>query len=414
MSKINVVTLSELYGSNKNENLERYLEASKEFEALFGEKPKYFFSASGRSEICGNHTDHNHGCVLAAAVNLDIICCASPTDDGIISVKSKGYDIDVIDSSDLEVKSEEANRSPALIRGVCAGLKNRGYNVGGFKGYTTSQVLKGSGLSSSAAFEVLIGTILSHLYNSGNVSDVEVAQIAQYAENVYFGKPSGLMDQMASSVGGFISIDFKDTEKPVIKAMDFDISEYGHSLCIIDTKGNHADLTPEYGAIPKEMKEIASYFDCEVLRDVDTCVMSKIPELREKFGDRAVLRAMHFYDENRRVEKMCKAIESKDIKAFLEIIKASGNSSYKYLQNVYANVAPSEQGVSLGLYVAESLLSGRGASRVHGGGFAGTIQAFVPNDILDSFKQGIEKIFGEGSCYVLNIRKYGGVRVEID
>ncbi len=413
MSKINIVSLQSLYGEKADIQKERYLSLIAEFEQLFGVKPAMFFSASGRTEVSGNHTDHNHGKVLAAAVDLDVIAAVLPTDDNTITVKSKGHEMDTVSCCDLEVKEDEINSSAALIRGVCAGLKNRGHCAGGFKAYTVSDVLKGSGLSSSAAFEVLIGTILNHLYNNGEVSDVAIAQIAQYSENVYFGKPSGLMDQMASSVGGFITIDFKDTEKPVIKAMDFDISKYDHSLCIIDTKGSHADLTPEYGAIPTEMKQIASHFGKACLRDVEECVMSEIPALREKFGDRAVLRAMHFYDENRRVDEICHAIEASDLDAFLDVIKRSGNSSYKYLQNVYANISPAQQGISLALYIAENLLGGEGACRVHGGGFAGTIQAFVPNRKLESFKSGIEAVFGKGSCYVLNIRPYGGVKVTL-
>lgn len=413
MSKINIVSLNELYGNKADIQRQRYALVADEFEKLFGERPTMFFSASGRTEVSGNHTDHNHGKVLAAAVDLDVIAAVLPTDDNTITVQSQGHGINVVNCCDLEVKADEVNTSNALVRGVCKGLKDRGYACGGFKAYTVSDVLKGSGLSSSAAFEVLIGTVLNHLYNNGEVSDVAIAQIAQYAENVYFGKPSGLMDQMASSVGGFITIDFKDTEDPVIKAMDFDISKYGHSLCIIDTKGSHADLTPEYGAIPAEMKAVASYFGKTCLREVEECVMSEIPALREKFGDRAVLRAMHFYDENRRVDEICESIEKGDLDAFLSVIKRSGDSSYKYLQNVYANIAPKEQSVSLALYIAEALLSGEGACRVHGGGFAGTIQAFVPNGKLDSFKTGIEAVFGEGSCYVLNIRAYGGCKVTL-
>ncbi|MBQ8622898.1 MAG: galactokinase [Oscillospiraceae bacterium] len=413
MSKIGTVTLEALYGNKAGTMKKRYYELSKEFEALFGEKPVYFFSASGRTEVVGNHTDHNHGKVLAAAVDLDVIAAVVPTNNGIITVKSQSYPIDEIDSSDLEIKENEKNTSASLIRGVCAGLKNRGYAYGGFKAYTMSDVLKGSGLSSSAAFEVLIVTILNHLYNDGKVSDVAVAQISQYAENVYFGKPSGLMDQMASSVGGFISIDFADTENPVIESMNFDLAKNGHSLCIIDTKGNHADLTPEYAAIPVEMKAVASHFGTSVLRELDkNDIISNAVTLREKFGDRAVLRSLHFFDENDRVDEMSKALKSGDFAAFLDVIKRSGTSSYKYLQNVYANVAPDKQGVSLALYIAENLLQGEGACRVHGGGFAGTIQAFVPNDKLADFKTGIEAVFGVGSCYVLNIRSYGGTRVE--
>lgn len=414
MSKITTVTLDTLYGDKAGIQKERFLALSYEFEKLYGVKPTCFFSASGRTEVVGNHTDHNHGKVLAAAVDLDVIAAVVPTDDGTVTVKSQGYPIDEIDSSDLEIKENEKNTSAALIRGVCAGLKNRGYAYGGFKAYTTSNVLKGSGLSSSAAFEVLIGTVLNHLYNDGKVSDVAIAQISQYAENVYFGKPSGLMDQMASSVGGFISIDFADTEKPVIESMDFDLASNAHSLCIIDTKGNHADLTPEYAAIPVEMKAIASYFGKSYLRELTkNDVLENATVLHEKFGDRALMRALHFFDENDRVDEMSKALKAKDFASFLDVIKRSGDSSYKYLQNVYANISPDEQGVSLALYIAQNLLGGEGASRVHGGGFAGTIQAFVPVDKLDHFKQGIEAVFGEGSCYVLNIRSYGGCKVTL-
>ncbi len=414
MSKITTVSIDTLYGGKADIARSRYQVLADEFEKLYGARPAYFFSASGRTEVVGNHTDHNHGKVLAAAVDLDVIAAVLPTDDGVITVKSQGYPIDEIDSSDLEIKENEKNTSASLIRGVCAGLKNRGFAFGGFKAYTMSDVLKGSGISSSAAFEVLIGTVLNHLYNGGNVSDVAIAQISQYAENVYFGKPSGLMDQMASSVGGFISIDFADTDNPIIESMDFDLAKNAHSLCIVDTKGNHADLTPEYAAIPAEMKAVASHFGKSFLRELTKeDITENATALREKFGDRAVLRAYHFFDENQRVDEMSAALKSGNFSAFLDVIKRSGNSSYKYLQNVYANVAPAEQGVSLALYIAENLLNGEGACRVHGGGFAGTIQAFVPNSKLISFKQGIEAIFGEGSCYVLNIRPYGGCKVTL-
>ncbi len=414
MSKITTVGFKELYGVNADAMRKKYDELCAEFEAIYGEKPTQFFSASGRTEVVGNHTDHNHGKVLAAAVDLDVIAAVLPTTDGIITVKSQGYPVDVIDSSDLDIKENEKNTSASLIRGVCAGLKNRGFEFGGFKAYTMSSVLKGSGLSSSAAFEVLIGTVLNHLYNGANVSDVAIAQISQYAENVYFGKPSGLMDQMASSVGGFISIDFADTENPVIEAMSFNLAKESHSLCIIDTKGNHADLTPEYAAIPAEMKAVASHFEKNCLRELSKDdILANVTALREKFGDRAVLRALHFYDENDRVDEMSNAIKSGNFGEFLSVINRSGTSSYKYLQNVYANVAPNEQGVSLALYVAENLLQNKGACRVHGGGFAGTIQAFVPNEKLEAFKSGIEAVFGKGSCYVLNIRDFGGVKVNL-
>lgn len=410
---MNKVTLNQLYGTQCDIQAKRYACAKEEFIKQYSCVPKRYFSASGRTEVSGNHTDHNHGRVLAAAVSLDVIACVCPTDDNIIAVKSQGYPEDVINIGDLTVKENEKNTSAALIRGVAAGLKARGYNIGGFKAYTTSNVLKGSGLSSSAAFEVLIGTVLNNLYNDGNISAVEIAQIAQYAENEYFGKPSGLMDQMASSVGGFTSIDFANTDKPVITPIFFDLASHGHALCIIDTKGNHADLTPEYAAIPVEMKSVAAQFGKSFLRELcKQDILDNISMLREKCGDRAVLRALHFFDENDRVIEIVKCLEAGDIDGFNRGILASGNSSYKYLQNVYANTCPNEQGVSIALNLIESLLDGEGSHRVHGGGFAGTVQAFVPVEKLEHFKSEIEKVFGDGSCYVLDIRPYGGVEVD--
>lgn len=408
-------TLKEIYGADAAAlQAERYAAAAEEFEGMFGKKPERFFSAPGRTEVGGNHTDHNYGCVLAAGVSLDVIAAVVPADDGIIRIKSQGFPMDTVDTADLEIKDEEENTSAALIRGVVAGMLRRGYKVGGFSAYTTSNVLKGSGLSSSAAFEVLVGTILSGLYNDFTVSPVEIAQIAQFAENIYFGKPSGLMDQMASSVGSFITIDFADTANPVIEAIDFDFASSGHRLCIVDTKGNHADLTPEYAAIPMEMKSVAQFFGKNVLREVDKAqVMSNLPALREKLGDRAVLRALHFFGDSERVGKEAAALKSHDFKKFLSLINESGDSSYKYLQNIYASSAPQEQGLSLALYLAEDILDGEGACRVHGGGFAGTIQAFVPDDKLMQFKQRMESVFGEGSCYVLSIRPFGGTEVSL-
>ena len=401
------VTLSQL-----NCPTERIEELEQLFESRFGAKPSRWFSAPGRSEICGNHTDHNRGKVMAAAVNLDVIAAVEPTDDGTVTVKSVGHEENRVDISELSVLESEKNTSTALVRGVLAGFKARGYKIGGFNAYTQSDVLKGSGLSSSAAFEVLIGTVLSGLYNGGEVSPVEIAKTAQFAENAYFGKPSGLMDQMASSVGGFTKIDFADPEKPLIEAVSLDLEAHGHSLCIVDTKGSHADLTPDYAAIPAEMKAAAAFFGKDCLRGVSKAEMiANLPALREKVGDRAVLRALHFADENARVDSLAEAIKSGDFAAFLSVIDRSGESSYKYLQNVYSCAHPEEQGVSLAIYLAKSLLDGEGAARVHGGGFAGTIQAFVPKHKLESFISGMEGVFGEGSCHVLNVRPFGGVEV---
>lgn len=390
----------------------RFEHVSGEFEKLFKYPATRFFSAPGRTEICGNHTDHNRGRVVAAAVNLDVFAAVKPQTDGVITIKSEGFPIDTVDTHSLDVHESEKNTSASLIRGVCTGLKNRGYKVGGFTAYTHSNVLKGSGLSSSAAFEVLIVTILSHLYNDGKVSDIEAAQISQYAENVYFGKPSGLMDQMASSVGGVVGIDFEDLENPVVKALSLDLGKYGYSVCIVDTKGNHAHMTPEYAAVPAEMKAVAGMLGKEVLRELTIDdILNNLPSLRKTLGDRAVLRALHFFDENERVDELVKAIEDGDFEKYLSVIKASGDSSYKFLQNVYASSVPTEQGVSLGLYMSEKLLAGKGATRVHGGGFAGTIQAYVPDEMLESYREGIEKVFGEGSCYALKIRPVGGTEV---
>lgn len=391
----------------------RYEKAEKVFEELFGAQENIMiFSASGRTEIGGNHTDHNRGKVLAAAVSLDVIAFAVPTEDGIITVRSEGFPQDTVDTSDLSVREADRNTSAALIRGVADGLKRDGFKIGGFKAYTTSNVLKGSGISSSAAFEVLIGTILSHLYNGGSVSAVKIAQIAQYAENVHFGKPSGLMDQMASSVGGFIEIDFADTANPIIDAISYDFASSGHSLCIVDTKGNHADLTPEYAAIPAEMKSVAKFFGKSELRDISReQLLERIGEVRKACGDRAVSRAMHFFDENERADREAEALRKGNFGEFLKVVTESGNSSFKYLQNIFASVNPKEQGVVLGLYTAESVLKGQGACRVHGGGFAGTIQAFVPNDLLEEFTARMEQLFGAGSCYDLYIRPIGGTRV---
>ena len=306
----------------------------------------------------------------------------------------------------------ERGKSEALIRGVCAAFKNRGYGIGGFDAATVSDVLSGSGLSSSAACEVLIGTILNHLFNDGKISAVEIAQIAQFAENEYFGKPCGLMDQMACSVGGFVMIDFNHPAKPVIEKLDFDIGACGHALCIVDTGGDHSDLTDEYAAVRGEMEAVAAKFGKNVLRDVDREEFeNNISVIRDVAGDRAVLRAMHFYNENIRVEKQAKALRAGDFEAFKSLVVESGFSSYMYNQNVYTCKAPSNQPVSVALAICQDVLNGKGAWRVHGGGFAGTIQAFVPADLLDEFKSRICAVFGEKSCYVLNIRPEGGIKI---
>ena len=393
---------------------ERYAEILDTFESLYGSDGDVrLFSAPGRTEIGGNHTDHNHGKVLAASINLDTVAAAAARDDNIICEKSAGHEMNKVDLSDLEPNEKEYGLSSALIRGMCAGFRKNGYNIGGFNSTGVTQALSGSGLSSSAAFEVLIGTILNYLYNDGNVSSVEIAKIAQFAENEYFGKPSGLMDQMACSVGGFISIDFKDTKNPVVEKIDFDFAATGHSLCIVDTKGSHADLTDEYAAVRREMENAASVFDKSVLREVDeNDFYKKIPEIRAKFGDRAVLRATHFYNENRRVDELKAALADNDFETFKSIITESGHSSFMFNQNVFAPFQPKVQPVSVALSICERVLRGRGAWRVHGGGFAGTIQAFVPDDMLCVFSDEIEAVFGEGSCHILKIRPFGGIEIK--
>ena len=406
--------LTLLYGRDQlSAQKARYTEAIDAFTALYGDREDLsLFSAPGRTEIAGNHTDHNHGRVVAASVDMDVIAVVSPTDNGVIRIQSKGYPQDTVSLSDLEIKPEEENKAIALIRGTAARFAQKGHRTGGFDAYTTSNVLKGSGLSSSAAFEVLVGTILSHLYNDAAVSPVEIAKYAQYAENVYFGKPSGLMDQMASSVGSVITIDFADTENPVIEKIDFDMAAMGCALCIVDVGGNHADLTHEYAAIPAEMKAVAGFFGRDVLRGVSyRDLMANAPLLRAQFGDRAFLRAIHFVKENERVGAIVHALKDKDYPRFLQLVTESGDSSYRYLQNVYAASDPKEQSMAVALEMAEDLLNGRGAYRVHGGGFGGTTQNFVPLDLLDQFRTGIESVFGAGSCHVLSIRPLGGTRV---
>lgn len=391
---------------------ERYTKAIDTFVQIFGDGDLTVFSAPGRTEIIGNHTDHQNGKVIAASLNLDVIAVAKKTDNDDIAIQSAGFPRDDVDLSHLEPTLAEEGTSAALIRGVAAYFQQHGWNIGGFEAYTTSQVLKGSGMSSSAAFEVLVGTILNGLYNDMKIDAVEIAKASQYTENVYFGKPSGLMDQMACSVGGMVNIDFADLQNPLIHKIDTDFSTFGHALCITDTKGSHADLTPDYAAVPAEMKQIASYFGKKVLREVDEAEFyAAIPKLREEFTDRPVLRAIHFFEEEHRVDAQVKNLEDGNFEQFLAVEHASGDSSFKYLQNVYSASKPEEQGVSIGLAVSDKVLQQRGASRVHGGGFAGTIQAFVPNDLVSEYQKAMDSVFGEGSCHVLQIRKYGGIKV---
>jgi len=397
-----------------DEQYERFLGVLSDFSEQYGandEREISLFSAPGRTEVSGNHTDHNHGKVIAASVNLDAVAAASKNDEGIVRVKSRGYNIDTVEVTDLDVNHEDTGRSRSLVRGILAGFKERGYNIGGFDATTASKVLSGSGLSSSAAFEILVGTILNYLYNDGKISPVEIAKIGQYAENVHFGKPSGLLDQMACSVGGFVTIDFENPSKPVIEQVSLDFEKTGHSLCIVDTKGDHSDLTDEYAAVRAEMEAVAAFFGKKVLREITKAeVINFAGEISKAVSERAVLRALHFFDENERVEKQVEFLKKGDFESFKKLVVESGFSSYMYNQNVYSNKQPTCQPVSLALALSEELLKGKGAWRVHGGGFAGTIQAFVPNELLESYKKLMCSVFGNDSCYVLSIRPVGGAK----
>lgn len=391
----------------------RYISLLEEFIKLFGDdRDVIITSAPGRTEVCGNHTDHNNGKVMAASINLDAIAVCAKSSDNRIRVKSQGHAMNEVNITKLLPDEAEFGHSTAMVRGVVAKIQNLGFEIGGFDAVTTSDVMGGSGLSSSAAFEVLLGTTVSYLFNDGKISAVDIAKVAQYSENVFFGKPCGLLDQMASSVGTFVSIDFESTEKPVIKKVDYDFSTSGHSLCIVDTGGNHSDLTDDYAAVRAEMESVAAAMGKNVLREISFEDFKKaLPEIKDKVNDRAIIRAFHFYNENIRVEKAVSALESGDFDAFKQIIIDSGHSSYMYNQNVFAPSNPTEQKLSVALCMSEDILKGKGAWRVHGGGFAGTIQAFVPNDMLDEYKTAMESVFGEGNCHVLIIRPVGGTRV---
>ncbi len=376
----------------------------------FEGRPERYFSAPGRTEIGGNHTDHQRGHVLAAAVNLDTLAAVRRNGTGQIRVLSQGYPLCVVDLDRLEPMAEEVNSTPALIRGVAARFAQLGCRVEGFDAYCTSTVLPGSGLSSSAAFEVLIGTIINHLFFDARVSQPEIAQIGQYAENVFFGKPCGLMDQMASAVGNLVTIDFLKKDAPVIRPVDFDFSACGHALCIIDSHASHADLTDEYAAIPMEIGRVCRHFGKEVLSEIpESEFYAAIPALRAECGDRAVLRCIHFYQDDARVPRQVAALERGDFGRFLELVKESGRSSWMYLQNVIPAGYKEHQDMALSLALCQHYLQGKGAYRVHGGGFAGTVQAFVPFELLDPFRAGIDAALGQGSCHVLSIRPQGGV-----
>ncbi len=405
---------SSLY-SDLGQATERMITAINDFAKNYGDdRDIEIFSVPGRSEIIGNHTDHNHGKVMAGAINKDILAIVSKNDDDVIRFCSEGYSKEQIKISDVPYPDKfRKYTSRSLVAGMTNAFITAGHKVGGYDAYSCTEVLKGSGLSSSAAFEVMIGNILNHLYNDGRVDNKEIAKYAQYAENVYFGKPCGLMDQMACAVGGFVYIDFENNSDPVVESVNLSLSDAGYSLCIVNTGGSHAGLNEDYASVPAEMKAVASYLGKDVLRGLtEEDIIKAIPMLRKRSGDRAILRAIHFIRENGRVEGARDALKSGDLDAFYEIILASGRSSYQYLQNVYTNSNPFEQGISLALCIADGALSGKkGAFRVHGGGFAGTIQAFVSNEDLPDFVAKMDSVFGEGAAMPLNIRPLGAVKL---
>lgn len=393
----------------------RYYNACEEFEKLYGNDGDIrIFSAPGRTEVGGNHTDHQHGSVIAGGVDMDVIAVVGLNDDNTIRVKSKGYDMDVVTVGEFESRDNEKGRAVSLIRGVCAKFSELGANIGGFNAYTTSNVLKGSGLSSSAAFEVLLGNILNGLFYDKKADATLIAKIGQFAEREYFGKPCGLLDQMASSLGGFTYADFNDPQNPITEKINLDIKEFGYTLCVVDTGGNHANLTQDYADITIECKQISNALGVEFLRQADVKKFySSLRALRKEFGERAVLRAFHFFNEQERVLKQRKALLDGDFKTFLKLVNESGQSSFDYLQNLYSTTAVKEQGLSLAIALTKQFLGGDGACRVHGGGFAGTIQCYIPTDRLLAYKQMIEQVYGDGSCSVLSIRPVGGYEIEL-
>ena len=406
-----------LYGDRAADQPERYISAIRDFCRLYGEdRDITVISVSGRSEISGNHTDHNGGEVLCAAVNRDIIAIASPSENEHIRITSKGYSEDAFTLSEAGSPDNfKKFTSRAIIAGICRGLSDRGYEVGGFDAYTTSNVAKGSGLSSSAAFEVTVGCIISNLFNGGRIENKLLAIVGQYAENEYFGKPSGLMDQLACALGGFVYIDFEDPTDPIVEPIDFSIADRGYSLCIVNTGGSHANLNDDYASVPLEMKKIAAYFGRDKLRGItEEDIIGNAPVLRAAAGDRAILRAIHFVSENRRVEEQARALREGDIDSFLSLVLESGNSSFRFLQNVFSTISPNEQGISLAIAVAETALRGKKcAYRVHGGGFAGTMLAFIPNDLTASYTALMDSVFGEGATTVLTVRPEGAIRIEL-
>jgi galactokinase len=405
------LTLSSIYYSDfpmLSYQKRRYARSVDKYVKHFGDEIIGIFSAPGRTEVGGNHTDHQHGQVLAASVNLDAIAVVGPSSDNCIHIASSGFGPINVDLDDIAPNEEEFGTSIALVKGVVRGFIKKQLNVGPFSAYITSDVISGSGLSSSAAFEVLIGAILSGIYNDMRITPKGIAVIGQYAENRYFGKPCGLMDQMACSLGGFSYINFADPTRPIVESISFDLAAKGYSLCIVDTKASHANLTESYAQIPKEMKAIASFFEKNYLGDIQPQLFyDRLPELADTFSHRAILRAIHFFEENERVALEVKALKENNINAFLDLVQKSGDSSFKYLQNVYDTTNVNIQPLSLALAYSDHLLKGKGVCRIHGGGFAGTIQAFIENSHVNAYKTEIEKLFGKNTCRILHIRERG-------
>ena len=391
----------------------RYTAAEEQFKALFGEGEMMIFSAPGRSEICGNHTDHNLGKAVGASIDLDVLAFVRPRNDGVVHIHSEGYAPFTVDTADLSINHDEIGTSSALVRGIAFKMKEAGYRVGGFDAYTVSNVCKGSGLSSSAAFEVAIACILDHLYNDGAMPKKEMAKISQFAENIYFGKASGLLDQLSCAYGGMIAIDFKDPAEPMVSPLPFDFGKTGYDLIITDVRSDHADLTDDYVAIKSEMQAVANAFGKEFLRDVSLEELEeKLPLLHQNLSERALVRAFHYLRENNRVDQLQAALEKDDFEAFKAIVCASGQSSFTYLQNIYSDKNPTAQAITLALCIADGMLGGTGAWRVHGGGFGGTIQAYVPREKTEKYCAAMERIFGADCCFALQVRDCGPIKIQ--